>query len=400
VTTDGCGPLLAYDYTHDTLWTCHGYRPATLRASDGSLVPSCAQNVGGFWDDNHSIGTWTFGAPSDLYVYMEDDISVHVYDPTTCTWKATYTHRAVSEPANEDEEMACDPLTYGPDSALKSLGQWTAALWMRDADISSMTPYAIPNGFCPLPTTTTYTGTPRTSAGATVNLCATIEHVYPGGSLALVGMPATFTLAGPVSVTVPGIAHTLGDGTGCLPWTATIPPGTYSVTAAYDPAAAHRAAQYLPSRGEGSLIVTPKPTLPRPSNALPGVAPFAALGPPEPPAALQQPIAQPVPNAASQLQAEVQAQAQAQAQSQGQAQAASQAQPGLMVQRRTQEQVATQTAPLGQTQSGPLLAVRHQPRSPAAGVELIVGSMLLALGFVARRPATAIARLRQRTRRL
>ena len=59
-------------------------------------------------------------------------------------------------------------------------------------------------------------------------------------------------------------------------------------------------------------------------------------------------------------------------------QATTQIQPGFMVQRRTQQQVATQTAQLGQTQQAEsLLAVRRQPSLPQVMVGLIAGSLLL-----------------------
>ena len=396
VTTDGCGPLLAFDLTRDSLWTCHGYVPATLRASDGSLVPSCAQNVGGFWGDNDSIGTWTFGAPNDLYVYREDDVNVQDYDPTTCTWKATYTHRAVSEPANEDEEMACDPLTYGPDSALGATGQWTAALWMRDADISSMTPYAIPNGFCPLPTTTTYTGATRALPGAVVDLCATITHIYPGGGIPLAQMPAHFALSGPQSIAVPGVAVTGGAGGGCVAWRADVPAGRYTISAAFDPAAAHRAPQYLPSRGEGTLVVLPVVGPAVSGNAVDTGAAAVAVPPPAEPPPAPQPGPGPQAQGAPGFQA--QAEAQAQSQAQGQAQSVAQTQPGMMVQQRTREQVAAQTARRSSAQAEPLLATRRQHAPLAPAVELIAGALMLCLGVIARRPALARAR-RRRPRR-
>jgi hypothetical protein len=91
-----------------------------------------------------------------------------------------------------------------------------------------------------------------------------------------------------------------------------------------------------------------------------------------------------------------QAQLESQMQSQSQAQSAAQVQTGFMVQQRRQMQVATRTA-VSDVQPSTYLAIRRGSPGPAA-MQVAVASLLMGLGFIARRPARAYARLR-RTRR-
>lgn len=255
----------------------------------------------------------------------------------------------------------------------------------------------VPSGACPEPTDTTYTGPAPISPGTRARLCTTLQQLYPGGTEALGGLPMSLALRGPASRVIPLPLTQSGTGEACAWWTVDVPPGQYAVTAKFDPGSAtpSRATEYLPSAASGQLIVTgsnsnPLNTTP-PSTPLRGGSPLA-LGSVEPPPA---PVGQPAPNAITQLQTE--AQGQAQAQSQSQAQAASQVQPGFMVQRRSQEQVATQRAQLGQTQLEPMLASRRHPPATIA-VQLIAASLLVGLGIIVRRPAVAVARTRRRRR--
>ena len=409
----GCGWVLSYDVFRDVLWTCApggasnpGATTTAVSPVDGSPMSTCETSFGlnaglgapglpGYT----GMGTWTLGGQHHLYVALEDDETIADYDPDTCTLQHTYVHRLFAEALAEDDQMACDPLTYGPDG-LPGVGAPSTVLWLRDAQAFSISPYAIPQSGCPMPTATTYaaSSTPGVVVGGAVQLCATLRQLYPGGSLNLRGLPVSFTLSGPASVTVPGWATTGGDRTtsspGCTSWSAAVPPGTYRVTAHFDPVAAQRTEQYLPSAATGTLVVAAPA-----SPLLTGPSTGALLQPPPPP---NQPLdesaagapAQPAPY--SQVQAAEQAEAQAQSQSQAQAQSVAQAQPGVMVQRRTRQQVAAQTVRQGPAQTETLLATRRRQSPPELAFEFAAGALLLLVGVIARRPAPSFAEVRRR----
>lgn len=394
----GCGWALSFDEYRNSFWTCPqeaSGSPSEISASDGTEIPNCMRAV---VFTGTGIATWALAGRSSLYLQSEDDRTIQDYDPDTCAVKGTYLHRTFAEPFGEDEQMACDPLTYGP-TGRGGPSTPTTVLWLRDAEGFSISPYVIPSGACPLPTQTTYASpTASVPIGGVAQLCATLQQLYPCGTLGLPDLPVSFNLAGPVSIAVPGAATTTGTRfsttPGCLAWPAAVPPGRYTVSANFDPAAAGRTAQYLPSSGQGTLTVTALPTATTQGVIRDGLG-VPPLPPPGTPLVAAPP--QPVPYSEAALTEQTQAQAQGQAQAQ--AQSVAQTQPGMMVQQRTRQQVAAQTARRTSAQAQPLLATRrqHSPLAPAA--ELIAGALMLCLGLISRRPATARAEARARRSR-
>jgi len=398
----GCQSALAYDQFRDAVWTCPPGQPtlpSEISAADGSQIPTCMTLVGAT-NNNSSAGvpgngmsTWTVGGRHHLYVASEDDSTVWDYDPDTCALQQTYTHQLFAEPAGENEQMACDPLTFGPDG-IAGLGPPSTVLWLRDAQGSFADSFAVPDAACPLSTATTYSSpTPVVAQRSAAVLCATLQQLYPGGTINLPGMPISFSLVGPTSITVPVRATTLGNRStpqpSCVTWPADVPAGQYTVAANFDPTAAHREAQYRGSDGTGTLVVLGR-TQAQVGSPRGFVPPVVQPAPPAngPPASDLSSASSGQSEAVTQAQVQAQAQAQSQAQSQAGTQSVAQAQPGIMVQRERQAQVATAQEQLAQPgkQSQSLLAARRTP------VPVVAAGLMMGFGLLARRPRRAMAR--------
>jgi hypothetical protein len=304
---------------------------------------------------------------------LEDDLTVVEVDDRTCAVDRTYVHRNFGEPSGEDEQMACDSLTFGPNSLYVGLGNRpTSVIWLRDAINQLMVAYAIPDGVCPFPTTTHFLGVHSATRGDVAPLCATLQR--RGILEPLANRPLDFTLNG----------HDVGEGTtdwtgtACVRTPITLGTGAYPVLASFP-----GDSQYVASQDAGTLQVT-APALPSLSGPVAGAA-LPLIAPPNAP--LQQPGAGT--EAQLQVQAQSEAQAQTQAQSQAQANTAAQVQPGVMVRRQERVQVAGQRQ---QAANPALQATRLRHPTGTLAVELIAGALAFGFGSLLKRPALARAR--------
>jgi hypothetical protein len=375
--------LFAYDYTDDTLWARtepvgnpSGQPVAGHIGLDGAHIPSCWDTVRQNLD---SIATWVLGAPGRLYVQAEDDKTIWEVDTTTCATTRTYIHRDFGEPKAENEQMACDAITFGTGSEYAQGKPATSVIWLRDAINQQVVAYAIPDGVCPIPTRTTYLGASPSIQRDQTHFCAKLQR--RGTLQPIADRPVVFSIAGDRL----GTGTTNGAGVACIDQHVSLSDGVHPVLARF-----LGDTQYLPSQDTGTFGVSGNTAIPPLFlGGLPGQAAPASGQPPQP-----APVSQA--EAAQQIEVQTQAQANAQMQAQSQAQAQSnvmsQVQPGMMVQRRTREQVATQTAALGQRQE-PLLASRRNATGMGPA-NTIVAAFLFGLGMMCRRPAVAHARKR------
>jgi hypothetical protein len=384
--------LFSYDYTDDTLWA-RGRVPESQQQADakvlptstypghldldGRAIPSCWDQVNDY--SSGGFGAWAVGAPGRLYVQSEDDRTVWEVDSSTCTTLRTYIHRNFGEPSAENEQMACDAISFGTGSEYARDNSPTSVLWLRDAVNQEVVAYAIPDGVCPIPTRTTYLGsTPSAHGDQTQHFCAQLRRRGTLGPIA--DRPMVFSIGG----------DRLGTGT-------TDSAGIACIDERVSPAAGVRPVlarflgdtQYLPSQDSGVFGVPAVAALP--PVVLGGLA---GQGPPTSAGSSSQtaPVSETAPQAELQSQAQANAQAQAQSQAQSQANAMSQVQPGMMVERRSQQQVARQVAGVVQGQGHSLQATRLR-QSPA---QVILVGVLLGFGWLLRRPAASVALARRR----
>lgn len=386
----------SYDVFSDLLWTStppdssgnSGISLARLPGLRGGAVryvPSCMD--AGFPSYGFSLGAnsnftsgFVVGGDGVVYAESEDDTNVFRVDTVHCTVLDSFAHRGNSESADENDQLACDAITQGDGSKYQAQGD-RSLLWIRDATPNTVSAYWIPDGYCPFPSRVSIADQ-TVVAGAPVDACGVLRKANPSPGAELAHEPLSLALG----IAGVGQAMTDVDGRACITTRAPATPGAYPLRATF---AGSRS--YLPSQGVATLTVVAGPTGPTFARAsgvnLPPRA--SALGSPlEPPAQPPQPAG----DAQLQLQAVPQAQTQAQAQSQS----VTQVQPGVMVQQRTREQVATQTARHAAAQDNAMLATRRERSPVAPAVELIVGALMLCLGLLARRPALARARARRR----
>jgi hypothetical protein len=364
-----------------------GGRVALVPRSSAPLpqTPSCMSTYS--WP-TQDMSSWAAGAQDVLYVQLEDDITVVRVDSKTCRTLDTFTHRQFSEGptniAHEDDQMACDALTFGEGGPGVRAGTGTSALWIRDVTDNTVHAYAIPTGSCPFPTRLAVHSVAPVQVTAGYGVCATLTSVTTDLPLYIPGMPVQFSLAGaPVGTGVTGV-----DGRACVPGTAPAAAGSLPLRADFAGNAAHMA-----STATGTLLVVGSSQQADPSacqlnctrqpDAKPAPLPHAPPGP----LALNLPV-QPLP----------QAQTQAQTQAQPQAQPQAQAQPSTMTQRRTQARVALQGSDGARHEvelqaSGTRIALLAE----AAGLALFAGG-LWARSVQLRRRRPAVARIRSRTR--
>ncbi|MHB8508862.1 MAG: hypothetical protein ACYDGR_09475 [Candidatus Dormibacteria bacterium] len=313
----GCGPLLTYDFSTDSLWTCSGsaarndQRPARLR-TDGVATPTCMSSLGiGTGVRNNGtrgMATWLFAGPGRMFVQAEDDQTLYEYDSDHCSLVRTYVHRVFSEPSGEDEQMACDPVSL-PGQTL---------IWLRDAQAQLVTAYSM-SGTCPLPTTTSLGNLQPLAPMASLTICS--SSLFRGKSVPD-GIPVDFQVDGKQF----GGSLTAG-GNACATGTAPPTAGVHPVSATFT-----GNNQFLTSSDTGAL------TLQAPLTAVFSVPP--ALLPPQ--AGVLAPPAQGPNPPPTQSVSEVQVQGQVQAQGQTQTQTVSQ--PGLAAAEQRQPQLARQTA--------------------------------------------------------
>src|SRR5258708_32095383 len=84
------------------------------------------------------------GSESAIYLQDEDDTTVRRIDQRTCAVTESFTHPAYGEGRLENDQMACDALTFGQPAATP-----TSVLWIRDAPANVAQALAVPDRDCP-----------------------------------------------------------------------------------------------------------------------------------------------------------------------------------------------------------------------------------------------------------
>ncbi|MHB8571883.1 MAG: WD40/YVTN/BNR-like repeat-containing protein [Candidatus Dormibacteria bacterium] len=316
---DGCGAYLTYDFSIDALWTCRSDQSlGPIAAASGSTIYSCMStaltispvSVGGA---TGSPATWLIGAPGHMYIQSEDDSTVTERLTGDCSLERTMTHRTFNEPPHEDEQMACDGITF-LDAANPSQN---AVIWIRDANSESVTAYSVGDGDCPLPTTTTLS--PPARVGGSEQSCALLALLGRGNRLGGLTLNFSYDGAPPLS------ARTDATGSACAPVPAGDLSGAGTVLAAFDGVPA-----YLPSQDQTTFDFPQAPPPPAPHAFV-----FAAV---------QARPAVPPLNPPSESLSQAQALA---GQGQPQPQPGGQGQPGAVMQSETQAQVQVARATTG-----------------------------------------------------
>jgi hypothetical protein len=388
-------PLFTYDFFKRGLWTLggapgssHNVRPGFQSIGGGPFEANCMADFAD-WDTGFGtqqptgeVSTWVVAGDGITYVQMEDDQSVYRVDNRTCQVLGGFSHRKFSESHSENDQMACDPVTFGPGSPSAPASSGFSVLWIRDSGPNTVSAYQIPDGYCPFPTRLAYTGMATASPGQATAICFVLKSMSAGVQLPLANQPVRVTFA---EADI-GSGMTDATGTVCRPATAPISAGFFRATATF---AGNNA--YLPSTAEATLVVVLKnnPLLAGvalPPTNLGGLAASQSATGPQPNSA---PGAEPVTGVT------VQTQAQAQAQAQSQAQSVAQVQPGVMVQTQRRTQVAIQR------QAGTDKDVAYQASGrrrirQAPVVAVAMGMMALGLGLAVRPPRWALARLSRR----
>ncbi|HEV7679893.1 MAG TPA: hypothetical protein VGQ42_15120 [Candidatus Dormibacteraeota bacterium] len=385
-------PLFAYDFFRGGLWTLGGeplVEPGFQPIGGGPFQTNCMTDFAnpdyGFrgGPNNQYVSTWTVGGDGITYVQLEDDQTVYRVDNRTCQVLGGFAHPVNSESTSENDQMACDAVSFGPGSAAAGGGPGHSVLWIRDSAPNSVSAYAIPDAYCPFPSRLTYTGVTTAAPGQGTPICFVLKSMSAGVQQPLANQPVHVTFNGA------DIGQGTTDAAGNVCRTTNVPAGagTFLATARFAGNSA-----YLSSTAEGTLVVLPR--LPyssggalTPPSGLGGL-PAPGPGPGSPPNSV--PVSEPAANISAQT--EAQAQAQAQAQSQGQAQSMAQVQPGVMAQRQKQAQVATQQIRGVQTEYQARAFRRTQP-GPI--VVWAAGVLMLGFGVAARRVATARSRIRR-----
>lgn len=389
--TDGNGvSLFSYDDTDDTLWTVvpdpRAGEAAGHVTPDNRQIPSCFSKVG-------AGATWVLGAPGVMYVQAENDESIFEADTQSCNLMQTYHHRNFNEPVGEDEQMACDALTFGPNSPYSGgLGNpGTSAIWLRDSINQLLVAYQLPDAVCPFPTVTTFLGGHEVVRGQAVQLCALL--VRDGTRTPLPGLPIQFS----VGRTQLGSGQTNLSGEACIKPRVTLPPNIYTVAATFP-----GTPQYRASSDRGPLSVY-QPGVGLSAHAFaPPIIPPNVAGPP-PPTIQAVNVPAPAPGAGPAFQAQPQPNPVSQAQGQPISAAASEPQS----QQELQLALSKQTLAEQQENSGQYAMVAQDHRvggqafGVAAGTVSFLALTAVGLRWVVRTPQQLIAAgQRRRSRRV
>ncbi|MBV9097038.1 MAG: hypothetical protein JO079_03180 [Frankiaceae bacterium] len=200
VTQTGIPYVVSDNVSGGYLSANEGQRTLYHLAADGHRINSCDwQTPVGALAGSYGASGLTFTGDGGVYVELEDDQTVYRLD-SNCRLVQAYLHRAVSEAAGEDDELACDGQSFS-----------LPAVWLRDAAPGVVTAYLTPGGFCPLPSTMTVTAPRHSPLGKLTQVCAQLRT--------LTGLPAA---AKPIALDVDGAIVGFGptdkDGNFCAPY--------------------------------------------------------------------------------------------------------------------------------------------------------------------------------------
>jgi hypothetical protein len=334
----GASPRIGYDATtgHFVIGTNEDNKLA-IRDRRGRLLSSCTLPMG---QGGRGIASLVSAGNGDVFVQVEDDETVLHVDEA-CQLHDIGSHPIYSEAFAENDQLACDTVTFR-----------RPAIWLRDIRSGSAdgaTAYAVPDGYCPLPTRTVLAATSPVVVGQSTSVCATVS--LAAAATPLRGLPIQLRIGG----TSVAIGRTDSRGRACAPWRPTV--------AGAFPAQVRFAGDvsYLASSATGQVRGLPGAL---PPNVAPPQKSAAAPGPANAPPPAPAPHTQPVP------------QAQPQPQPQPQPQGAPQGQPMAVAVPQAQPQVQVQTQSHGQAHRE-----RAMTRRPSIGEQQLAGGALL-LGLV------------------
>lgn len=237
----------------------------------------------------------------NMYLQLEDDRTMfHV--SRDCEILQVFEHRRFSESRGgvnngENDALACDTVTFG-----------RPAIWIRDSADLKIFAYAVPDGYCPLPSILTLTpDSVTTRVDQPAELCATLVGDSRYGSF-IPGLDEEITFyVGGVPL---GRAITDTRGLACLDFR---PTGKKAQLLSVE-AVFFGSVSFLPSQDAGTLRLDPLPVPPKPPIPLPILpAVIPVIFPPPPPPQVPPEVPGPAPNPQTQPQPQAQAQAQAQA---------------------------------------------------------------------------------------
>jgi hypothetical protein len=185
-----------------------------------------------------------------VMIQAEDDTTITLVD-RRCRTVATYAHRTFAESTDENDQMACDGVTFG-----------RPAVWVRDTDVGSMTAYALPDATCPLPTRVSVAPA-RARAGSEADVCATLRRAEVDRAVG--NAVLSFSVAGVHA----GTSTTDARGRACL--ALPVDPGRRAVAVSFPGTSA-----WARSASSGALTgyvpAAPPPPPARPRPAPPQVA--------------------------------------------------------------------------------------------------------------------------------
>jgi len=394
--------VLAYDPYQDNVWTTvpdpdlgAGFSSAQLPSRRGAPavpIPTCLskyhvpQSIG---SPLPYLSTMAFGSQDIAYFQLEDDFTVVRVQMSNCRTLGGFIHATYTEGDDEDDQMACDPVTFGIGSPHR-IGTGTSVLWIRNvhdpkqgqvdynnqlitARGNTVAAYPIPDGYCPFPTLMSFDSQGTVTAGTTQTVCATLVSAAAGTHVPLGGQEVDFELG----TTIVARVTTDASGRACATLALARDAGGLPLTALF---AGNQA--YLPSRAAGPSVLAAVVARSF-SNPPPR---FVQPNPPQP----LPPATVPAPPAAAQG-----------AQQQTVQQLTGQTQPSMMTERQKQARVVAQLIN-GDRQEG-LLASRATVPAAALfelGAGALLGGAFLWLGesWLRRRFRPRPAALRQRGR--
>jgi hypothetical protein len=220
--------------------------------------------------ERDQVSTFVASGDGGGYIQDEDDATLFRID-RTCRITGVYNHRKYSE-SYENDAMACDTQTFFPQ----------AAIWIRDSIPQTATAYAVPFGYCPMPSALALTGPSLLQQGQGTQLCTHLINHTTGAPAALKSV--VISVAG----VVVGRGETDGKGDVCVPYVAHVGPAARrldTVTARFVGDSA-----LLGSVASAPIVVVKNLLLPPPPVPPIAVAPVPPP-PPPPPVIPAQPVA-------------------------------------------------------------------------------------------------------------
>lgn len=118
---------------------------------------------------NGLVSTYVAAGDGGGYLQDEDDQHITRID-AQCRVTGYFAHRKFAESAAENDSLACDTQTFFPQ----------AAIWIRDSQPRTITAYAVPAGYCPMPSTLRILAPSTAAESMPVTVCAELRNTATG----------------------------------------------------------------------------------------------------------------------------------------------------------------------------------------------------------------------------